>query len=58
MYLCNDPKVNDELYALTCGLDYRIKSYSACDVNGLRYCTKTHNAICVTQNCGIWVEGE
>ncbi|XP_022862578.1 uncharacterized protein LOC111382774 [Olea europaea var. sylvestris] len=56
--LCKDPNVSKELYALACGPDYRIKSYSACDVNGVRYRTKSRDAGRVTQNCGIWVEGE
>lgn len=58
MYSCNDPQVNAELFALACGPDYRIKAYSACDVNGVRYRTQTRDARRVTQNCGIWVEGE
>ena len=53
-----DPKATDELYALAFGPKHRIISYSACIVNGVRYCIKDRDDKCVTQNYSIWVEGE
>ncbi|XP_022894137.1 uncharacterized protein LOC111408629 [Olea europaea var. sylvestris] len=53
-----DPNVSKELYTLACGPNYKIKSYRACDVNGVRYRTKSRDAGRVTQNSSIWVEVE
>ncbi|XP_060674310.1 uncharacterized protein LOC132804260 [Ziziphus jujuba] len=55
---CKYPMVTDELYSLACGLDYGIRSYSGCVVNGVRYRTKVRDDRRVTQNCGIWVVGD
>ena len=47
-----------ELYALACGLDPRVTSYSGCDVNGVRYHTYNRDNRLTTQNNGIVVAGE
>ena len=55
---CKDPKATDELYVLAFGPKYRIISYNACIVNVVQYCIKDRDDKRVTQNYGIWVEGE
>lgn len=48
----------NELYALACGPDLRVRSYSGCDVNGVRYHTFDRDNRLTTQNNGIVVVGE
>ncbi|XP_026450757.1 uncharacterized protein LOC113350866 [Papaver somniferum] len=48
----------DELYFIACGPDSRVKSYSGCIVNGVRFFTKSRDDIRTTQNSGLVVEGE
>ncbi|XP_026384463.1 uncharacterized protein LOC113280039 [Papaver somniferum] len=46
----------DELYSIACGPDSRVKSYSGCIVNGVRFFTKSRDDIRTTQNSGLVVE--
>ncbi|MCL7038617.1 hypothetical protein MKW94_024680 [Papaver nudicaule] len=48
----------DELYSIACGPDSRVKSYSGCVVNGVRFFTKSRDDIRTTQNIGLVVDGE
>ena len=48
----------NELYALACGPDLRVRSYSGCGVNGVRYHTFGRDNRLTTQNNGIVVVGE
>ena len=51
-------EATDELYALTCSPGFRMRTYSACIVNGVRFHTKDREAHCQIQNSGLVVEGE
>ena len=50
--------VNADLYALACQPDYRVRLYSACVVDGVRYHTVDREKNRNTQNSGIISEGE
>jgi hypothetical protein len=45
--------VDDDLFALACGPDMRIRSYSSCVVNGVRFCTAARDENKKTQNSGV-----
>ncbi len=49
--------INDELFALSCEPDLRVRIYSACLVNGVRFHTVDREKNRRTQNSGIMVEG-
>jgi hypothetical protein len=46
-------EVDDDIFALACGPDLRVKSYSACVVNGVRYCTVERDKNKKTRNSGV-----
>ncbi|KAK9193548.1 hypothetical protein WN944_004245 [Citrus x changshan-huyou] len=48
----------NELYALACGPDLRVRSYSSCGVNGVQYHTFNRDNRLTTQNNGIVVVRE
>ena len=48
----------NELYALACGPDLRVRSYSSCGVNGVQYHTFDCDNRLTTQNNGIVVVRE
>jgi hypothetical protein len=50
-------EVSDELFALACGPDSRVRKYTCCIVNGVRFHTKEHEFHLKSQNSGIVVEG-
>lgn len=50
-------EVSDDLYALSCGPDLRVRIFSACVVNGVRFNTVEREKYCKTQNSGIMTEG-
>ncbi|XP_052294335.1 uncharacterized protein LOC107178912 isoform X1 [Citrus sinensis] len=50
--------INDELYALACGPDVRVFSYSGCIVNGVRFLVTSRDEHRTTQNNGVMVPGE
>ena len=52
-----EKKVSDDLFALTCRPDSRVRLYSACVVHGVRYHTVDCELNRNTQNSGIVVEG-
>lgn len=49
--------VNKDLFALGCSPDYRVKRYTACIVNGVRFSTIGRDANKKTQNSGIMLPG-
>jgi len=50
-------EVDDDLFALACGPDLRVRSYSTCVVNGVRYCTVERDKNKKTQNSGVACAG-
>lgn len=51
--LNNSGIVDDDLFALACGPDLRVRSYSSCVVNGVRFCTAERDKNKKTQNFGV-----
>ena len=49
--------VSDQLYRLSLGPDYQVRSYRGCIVNGVRFHTKECAETRTTQNSGIVVKG-
>ena len=49
--------VEDDLFALACGPDLRVRSYSSCVVNGVRFCTVERDKY-KTQNSGVACAGD
>ena len=50
-------EVDDDIFALACGPDLRVRSYSTCVVNGVRYCTVERDKNKKTQNSGVACAG-
>ena len=50
-------EINDDLFSLSCGPDFRVKKYSSCIVNGVRFNTVDREKNKRTQNCGIMARG-
>ena len=50
-------EVDDDLFALACGPDFRVKKYSSCVVNGVRFNTIDHDKNKKTQNSGVMAQG-
>ncbi|XP_042964708.1 uncharacterized protein LOC122298930 [Carya illinoinensis] len=51
-------EVSDDLYALACGPDPWVASYTSCIMNGTRFHTKHREEHPLTQNSGVLVPGE
>jgi hypothetical protein len=49
--------VNPDLFALGCSSDFRVKKYTVCIVNGVRFSTTSLDANKKTQNIGIMLPG-
>ena len=49
----NPSEVSDELYALSCGPDARVNSYSTYVVNSVKFIVKSRDDRRQTQNCGV-----
>jgi hypothetical protein len=45
-------EVDDDLFSLACGPDFRVRKYSSCIVNGVRFNTVYHDENRRTQNSG------
>ena len=56
--LHEEKKVSDDLFALACQPDKRVRLYSACIVDGVRYHTIDREKNRKTQNSGIVTEGD
>ena len=55
--LHEEKKVSDDLFALACLRDKRVRVYSACITDGVRYHTVDREEKRNTQNSGIVTEG-
>jgi len=53
----NGEDISDDLYALSCEPDLRVRLFSACLVHGVRYHTVDRERNRRTQNSGVMVEG-
>jgi hypothetical protein len=49
----NEEEVDDELFSLACGLDLRVRKYSSCIVNGVRFNTVDRDKNKKAQNSGV-----
>jgi hypothetical protein len=49
----NEEEVDGDLFSLACGPDLRVRKYSSCIVNGMRFNTVDHNKNKKTQNSGV-----
>ena len=56
--LYEEKKVSDDLFALACEPDKRVRLYSAYTVDGVRYHTVDREKNRKTQNSGVVTEGE
>ena len=52
------PQATDALYSLACGPHVRVKMFSGCIVNGVRFHTRDREKRRKTQNSGLVVEGD
>jgi hypothetical protein len=55
MKLRNDSQeeIDDDLFILACGPDFRVKKYTSCIVNGVRFNTVDRDSNKKTQNNGV-----
>lgn len=53
----NQEDVDDDLFSLACGLDFRVRKYSSCIVNGVRFNTVDRDKNRKTQNSGVLSQG-
>lgn len=51
-------EVDEDVFALACGPDRRVRKYSSCIVNGIRYSTVDRDSNKRLQNSGVMAEGE
>ncbi|XP_044969958.1 uncharacterized protein LOC123430118 [Hordeum vulgare subsp. vulgare] len=51
-------EVDEDLFALACGPDRRVRKFPSCIVNGIRFSTVDHDSNKRTQNSGVMTEGE
>jgi hypothetical protein len=49
----NEEEVDDDLFSLACGPDLRVRKYSSCIVNGVRFNTVDRDKNKKTQNSGV-----
>jgi hypothetical protein len=53
----NPGLVSEGLWALSCGLDLRVRTCGACKVNGVRYSTVDCERFLLTQKSGVITDG-
>jgi hypothetical protein len=53
----NQEEVDDDLFSLACGPDLRVRKYSSCIVNGVRFNTLDRDKHRKTQNSGVMTRG-
>jgi hypothetical protein len=53
----NQEEVDDDLFSLACGPDFRVRKYSSCIVNGVRFNTVDRDKHRKTQNSGVMTPG-
>jgi hypothetical protein len=49
----NEEEVDDDLFSLACGPDFRVRKYSSCIVNGVMFNTVDRDKNKETQNSGV-----
>jgi hypothetical protein len=49
----NEEEIDDELFSLACGPDFRASKYSSCIMNGVRFNTVDRDKNKMTQNSGV-----
>jgi hypothetical protein len=49
--------VDDDLFSLACGPDFRVRKYSSCVVNGVRFNIVHRDKHRKTQNSGVMAQG-
>lgn len=54
----NEEEVDDDLFSLACGPDFRVRKYSSCIVNGVRFNTVDRDKNKRTQNSGVMSQGK
>jgi hypothetical protein len=52
-----EEQIDEDLFSLACGPDYRVKKYTSCIVNGVRFNTAERDKNKKTQNSGVLVQG-
>jgi hypothetical protein len=53
----NEEMIDDDLFALVCGPDFRVRKYSSCIVNGVQFNTVDREKNKKTQNSGVMAQG-
>lgn len=53
----NQEEADDDLFSLACGRDFRVRKYSSCIVNGVRFNTSDRDKHRKTQNSGVMTQG-
>jgi hypothetical protein len=49
----NEEEIDDDFFSLACGPNFRVRKYSSCIVNGVRFNTINHDKNKETQNSGV-----
>ena len=57
LYSKKSAKATDQLYALACGPSNRVRKYTCCIVNGVRFHTKERDNRRRSQNSGLVIKG-
>ena len=53
----NQEEIDDDLFSLGCGPDFRVRKYKSCIVNGVRFNTVDRDMNKKTQNSGVMTQG-
>ena len=53
LWNANQEEVNEDIFFLTCGPDFRVRKYSSCIVNGVSFNTVDRDKNKKTQNSGV-----
>ena len=53
LWSTNEEEVDEDLFSLACGPDFRVRKYSSCIVNGVRFNTVDRDKNKKTQNSGV-----
>jgi len=53
----HEEEVSDDVFSLACGPDFRVKKYTSCTVNGVRFNTVDRDKNKKTQNSGVMTQG-
>ena len=53
LWSTNEEEVDEDLFSLACGPDFRVRKYSSCIVNGVRFNTVDRDKNKKTQNSEV-----